>query len=262
MLVDTKILSVIRNWLHTDLRLISKRLDRQRVNFTFHWNGLISWWIYDLDYVLLWTSRRSTDRPDMHNFIIRSDRHVAISIRYNEILRVRVTESGYSDSYRTRLSPLSYSLLFSYNAWLWIWFSYPQLKSCISQTEVHILLILNYFDMSRLIAWGRIRVDTWRQSWIRKKSVDKATAIRRDTSWSRVIYEWRHPSVVTTFLRLSLSLSLKSISHHLDLDPFDVSSVIRFLFYYVLSYADCKSYLFRSILITRSLVDENDDDLL
>ena len=37
-------------------------------------------------------------------------------------------------------------------------------------------------------------------------------SIRRDTSWSRVIYEWRYPSVVSTFLRLSLSLSLKNIS--------------------------------------------------
>ena len=72
MLVDVKILSVIHYRLHTDLRLIQKRLYRQRVNFTFHWNELISRCIYDLDYVLLWTSRRSSGRPDMHNFIIRS----------------------------------------------------------------------------------------------------------------------------------------------------------------------------------------------
>ena len=60
---------------------------------------------------------------------------------------------------------------------------------------------------------------------------------------------------------LSLSLSLKQ---YLIIwgGPFDVNSIARFLFFYVLSSADCTSVLFRSILISRSLVDEDDDILL
>ena len=211
------------------------------------------------DYVLLWTSRRSSVRTDMHNFIIRSDDmsrspyDIMKSLEFvllNLDIQTRTERvSVYCRSHCFLLSRLIMNLIF------------------ISWTE-----ILDQSDgstdlINNTLFWHVTsdRVRTYSSRYMTSILNSKRGCRQSYSLSSRYILKSSDIWMTTSFCSYDFSSTLSLFSKQYLIiwrGPFDVSSVIRFLFYFVLSSADCKSDLFRCILITRKHVDENDDDLL